>query len=431
MKKFFIRFLRGVVIFFKWFFGLFSPHVSSFERRVGRFFRRIRSSTPGSSVKRNLLRLMDENLIAVNLWMEKKYKGYRYLNKRTRRALYKNVEKLVDVFKEESSKKVPTEEHVRTLLQQKGLNFSEGNKKQILYLFQIMRFLRPGHHYRYIKTASFSKLLRNPKEEKLEGDCNQIVTLYAYLYSLKFPLKDLEIKLLPEHVCLHFKGIDIEATNATFQKFKKDYKILPITEIISTNMLDIADFREDVRQIAPRDMVKSAQLAYAISSLKELVSKNLRIAYRNLAITAMKSKNFNSAIFYFSKIGDRQALQTAYHNAAIHYVKNKNFRRAKYFSSKSGNRDLERNVRRNEAVHHYKNNRIDRALKIFRSLGDRDMERACYQKQYNVLARKVSSVKTLEAAKKHRGTYRKMLDLAVKMGDGRLQSSIRSTLNKL
>ncbi len=431
MREIVGKILSGILWFIKRVVGLFSPYVSSFERRVGRFFRRIRSTTSGAAVQRGLLELMEENLIVVNLLMETKYKGYKYLTKRTRRRLYENVEKLVSVFKKESSRDVPSVDHVRNILQKKGLSFPRGDEEKLLYLVQIMNFLRPGHYYRYLKTASFSKLLVDPTQETLEGDCNQIVTLYAYLYSLKFPLRDLKIKLLPEHVCLHFRGIDIEATNATFHKYKEDYQILPITEIISTNLLDLADFREEVRQINPRDMVRSSQLAYSISSLRELVTKNLNIAYRNLAISAMRSKNFKTAIYYFSKLGDQQALRSAYHNAAVHYVKSNNFSRARYYASRSGNRDLERNIRRNEGVHYYKNNRIEKALKVFRSLGDRDMERACYQKQYNDLAQRVSSVRTLEDARKHRSTYRKMLNLAVKIGDSRLQRSVRETLNKL
>lgn len=431
MREFFTKFLKGALWIVRRTVGLFSPYVTSFERKVGKFFRRIRSTTAEATVQRGLLELMDENLIVVNLWMETKYKGYKYLTKRTRRRLYENVEKFVSVFKKESSGGAPSVEHIGKILQKKGLSFPTGDEEKLLYLFQIMDFLRPGRYYRYLKTASFSKLLADPTRETLEGDCNQIVTLYAYLYSLKFPLSDLRIKLLPEHVCLHFRGIDIEATNATFHNYKEDYQILPITEIISTNLLDLADFREEVRQINPRDMVKSSQLAYAISSLKELVTKNLNIAYRNLAISAMRSKNFKTAIYYFSKVGDRKSLQAAYHNAAVHYLKSNNFSRARYYASRSGNKDLERNIRRNEGVHYYKNNRVEKALKVFRSLGDRDMERACYQKQYNDLARRVSSVRTLDDARKHRSTYRKMLDIAVKIGDSRLQRGVRETLNKL
>ena len=65
----------------KWFFGLFSFYASSFERKVDRFFRSVKSSFSGFSVQAKLKDLMQKDLVVVNLWMEKKYKGYKYLKK--------------------------------------------------------------------------------------------------------------------------------------------------------------------------------------------------------------------------------------------------------------------------------------------------------------------------------------------------------------
>ncbi len=424
MKKFF-TILKGVWQFF-------SQYVGPFERKVGKFFKGISSSHSSSRINEKLLELMKEDTIVVNLWMEKKYKGYRYLNKRTRKKLYSNVKKLVEAFEEEVEKNTVSIENIRKILDEKGLNFPNGDEEKIKYLYNIMRFLAPGRYYQYIKTASFSKLLRDPKKEKLEGDCNQIVTLYAYLFSLKFPLEELKIKLLHEHVCLHFRGIDIEATNATFQKYtKEENQILPITEIVSTNLLDLADFREEVRVLHPRDIVKSSQLAYAISSLRELVTKNLNIAYRNLAISAIKAKNFKTAVFYASKTGDSELIKATYQNASVYYANAQSFKKALYFASRSGDREMEKNIRRNEGIHYYKKNNTNKALEIFRSLNDKEMEKACYQKQYNDLVKKVSSVKTLEDAKKQKPNYKKMLELAIKIGNSSLQNNIRETLRKI
>ena len=288
------------------------------------------------------------------------------------------------------------------MLNEKGLSFPGGDGDKLLYLYQIMLFLRPGIYYRYIKTASFGKLLRDPNREKLEGDCNQIVTLYIYLFTLKFPVEDVKIKLLPEHVCLHFRGIDIECTNGTFQKYTEAEDVLPSTEIISTNLLDLADFREDVQKISSREMVKSAQLAYAISSLKPLVAKNLDIAYRNLAASALNVNNFDSAIFFLSKTSEKKDLATVYRNACIHYLDKKNFSKARYYASKSGDNDLKKVIDQTENA-----------------------------QRYNYLAKKVSGVKTLAEAKRHKSAYREMLSLAQKMGNHELEKSVRETLSKI
>lgn len=385
--------------FLLWFFGLFSKYVNSFERRVDKFFRNVKSTDSIVDIREGLLELMQENLIAVNVWLEKRFKGYKYLTKSVRRKMYEDTGKMVKKFEEFVATDPAKLSSLKAVLAEKGLGCSTGDLGKLRYLFQIMHFFRPGQYYKYIRTASFGKLLRDPDERSLEGDCNQIVTLYAYFYSLKYPLKDLQIKLLPEHVCLHFRGIDIEATNGTFQKYK-ELDVLPITEIISTNLLDLTDFREDVQEIDAREMVKSAQLAYAISSLKTLVAKNLNIAYQNLAIAAMNANDFETAVFYFEKAGDRSNMRIAKRNAAIYYLKNKNYSKAKYYAER------------------------DREL-----LGQ--IEHAEYVVEYNRLVKKVSSVKTVDDARKHKSDFNKMLHLAQKMGDSELEKSVRKSLEQI
>jgi len=410
---------------------LFSPYVHPFEKKVDKFFMRIKSTDSIADVRTELLTLMQENLIVLNVWMERKFKGYKYLNKTTRRKMYEDVEGIKKKLNEYSAANPVSVMDVKFAVEAVGLDFVDSYKDQFVYLFEIMQFLSPGLYYHYIKTASFGKLLRDPNDAKLEGDCNQIVTLYIYLFSLKYPLVDLSIKLLPEHVCLHFKGVDIEATNATFHHYSENLEVLPVTEIISTNLLDLADFREDVQVVDERMMLKSAQLAYALSSLKSLVAKNLNIAYRNMAVSSMRRKDFDTAIFYFTKMGDRDLLVSAYHNAAAYYMDSKNFKLAKFYASKSGQTDFLRVVSHNEGVFYYKNGQVDKAIEVFKNLGDDEMLKACLAKKFNELHRKVSGVKTIKQAKSYKSVYLKMLDIARQMGDSKLESDLRDTLAKL
>jgi len=345
------------------------------------------------SIQKELLKLMQENLVVTNVWLEKKFKGYKYLTKGVRKKMYENTEEIVKKFQEFCDTHVVSENSLKTEF---------GNTAQLKYLACICEFLRPGIYYEYIQTSSFGKLLSDPNKSKLQGDCNQIVTLYIYLYSLKFPVQDLQIKLLPEHVCLHFRGVDIEATAGQFAKYKKYDYLLPITEIISTNLLDMSDFREETQKISEIEMVKSAQLAYAISSLKELVEKNLETAYHNMGIAAMKNNNFQSAIFYISKIKDHKLLSGIYQNACAHYVEIKDFRKAKYYARESRNRDLIAQV-----------------------------EKAALAKEYNDLAVIVSKVKTIDDAKKYKSEYKKMLELSRKLGDEKLENQVREILGKI
>ena len=383
-----LNFLRKFILFF-------TPYVSLFEMKVDRFFKNIKSTDSIFTIKKRLENLMQMDLIVVNIWMEKKYKGYLYLSKGVRRKMYKNTSKIVRKFND-SIRINPIKRD------QIPVEFGLIDEEKMIYLAQIMNFLMPGKYYEYIETSSFGKLLNNPDEQKLEGDCNQIVTLYIYLYSLKFPISDLLIKLLPEHVCLHFHGVDIEATNGTFAKYKVFEHILPATEIISTNLMDLSDFREDAQKIPERTMVKSAQLAFAISSLKSFVAKNLNITYRNLGVAALKTNNFETAIFYLSKTDDREALTSAYKNAAIYYMNSGNTAKAELYADKSN--DL-----------NFKN----------------DIKKSIASKQYNELAKKVAHVKTTQDAKQYKYTFQKMLELARIIGDDALINNVRDILNKI
>ncbi len=420
-----------MIKFLKCFFGLFSQYVSPFEKKVDKFFRNIKSTDSLGSIKDKLLALMQENLMIVNVWLEKKFKGYFYLDKKMRRQMYADTQLIIKKLEEFCAGHEVKIDDLRTFFKNQDFTFPDGDEQKLAYIYQIMMFLEPEKYYHYISTASFGKLLRDPNKEKLEGDCNQIVTLYIYLYSLKFSLSDLQIKLLPEHVCLHFREIDIECTNGQFAKYTENREVLPVTEIISTNLLDLSDFREDAQVITPEVIVKSAQLAYAISSMKTMVAKNLNIAYHNLAVAALNSHKFDSAVFYFEKAGDREQLLAVYRNATIYYMGLKDFRKALFYADKSGDRELEKNVKFNQGVELFNHDSIDSALEIFSSLGDEKMKKACYHKQYNQLVSQVSGVKTLQEAKNKKSTYQNMLVLAEKIGDSSLVESVRGTLSKI
>jgi hypothetical protein len=417
--------------FLKWFFGLFSPYVSPFERKVDKFFVNIKSTDSLASIKDKLLELMQENLMIVNVWLEKKFKGYLYLTKDARRQMYADTQLIIKKLEEFCAAHPVKVDDLKIFFKQQSFPFPDGSEDKLVYLYQIMMFLEPEKYYHYITTASFGKLLRDPNKVKLEGDCNQIVTLYIYLYSLKYPVTDLQIKLLPEHVCLHFREIDIECTNGQFAKYTENREVLPSTEIISTNLLDLSDFREDIQTVTPDVIVKSAQLAYAISSLKTMVAKNLNIAYHNLAVSALNSHKFDSAIFYFEKAGDREQMINVYRNGAIYYFGLKDYKKALFYANKSGDHELEKNIKYSHGVELYNNNSVDRALEIFSSLGDEKMKKACYQKQYNELVHEVAGVKTIQEAKNKKFVYQKMLTLAEKMGDESSAASVRGTLGKI
>lgn len=257
--------------------GFFSIYTDPFEKKVGKFFDRI-SSKPGRYQKKKLLELMQTDLVRVNLFLEYKFKGYKNLKKSYRHKRYRDAEAIKKAF-------------------QNSLRFGKrlATDEKLNYLMQIARFLRPGNHFHYQESSAFEKLLRNPETSKLVGDCNQIVTLYIYLYSLKYPITDLKIKLLPDHVCLHYDGKDIEATRGMVTEYKHYEFIASIEEIISTNLLDIPDQTQKQFRVSAKNLLKAAKLAKAISSHQHLTNHNLKVAYQQVVAELLKEKRFKQA----------------------------------------------------------------------------------------------------------------------------------------
>ena len=397
---------------------LFSAYVNPFEKKADKFLRNLNSKSSKHRTQVKLLELMQENAAILTLWLEKKSKNYRRLSKKYRRQRYANlltIEKLLDEY--QLNQNFP-----EGVFEKFSVNFNEEDLIKINYLWKIMNFCQSNFHYQ--ESSSFDKLLVNPQEEKMVGDCNQITTLYAYLYSLKYPINDLEIKLFEDHVALYFKGIDIEATNGTFVKHKKQGQVLPILEIVSTNLLDIADFREKQKNITPQSFLKNAQLAFLLSSLREVVQHNLDVALQKLAISFAKEKKFSEASLFYEKISDakiRLDTKGIYGNAAEFYVKRNNFRRAKYFAKKAKDKKIDDYILHNEAVYYLKNKNFVKARKAAIFLKNDDLLKSIIQNEYSHLAQTVKNVKTLDEAKKKKMTYQKLLKLAKESKNSELE----------
>lgn len=393
---------------------LFSRYANSFEKTVNKFFQGLRSSSNPIKTHQTLERLMQQDLIVVNLWMEKRFKNYTNLTTRERQLLYKNVQ----CIEEEFEKFIKTYQFsladVQSVFASYQVPFPQPVIEQIVYCQAIMDFLKPGGRYNYIKTASFARLLQDPTIHLLEGDCNQIVTLYAYLYSRKFSLSDLNVKILPEHVCLHISGIDIEATNATFQNYKEYPAVMPITELIAINLLDVSDVREMTEQITEKTMLQGAKLAYLLSSNRELVARNLQVAYHNLALYAAKSNNFPTASFYADKTQDQNLLQYINHNGALYYAKQNNYAKARVYAKSVQDPAVRKYISELEANSHMKKGNYSKARYIYQQLNNPDMIKATYQSEYNALAKNVQDDKTISQMKQHKTIYNKMLMLAKK-----------------
>jgi hypothetical protein len=417
----------------------FSRYADRLEKRVDKLLRKV-SLLGVFEAQRKVLELMRENLVVVNLWLEARFKGYKHLSRRRRMQMYRNAEAIATEFLSFAEKMKLDEKRLEARLKALGLSMpgGPGDREKMLFLVKIMLFLKPhADRFEYLEGASFGKLLTDPlKKEKMIGDCNQIVTFYTFLFGWKYDLKDLQIKILPEHVCLHFKGIDIEATSGSLANYKDFLKILPIVELIATNLLDVSDFREKQVKIEPRVFLKAAHLANNLSSERELVSRNLKTAYHNVAIECLKSNDFDNAAFFLEKSGvktseDQKLLNSIFHNAIIYFVKQHNFRRARYYDSKLSGTDMGKYINEQEAVYLFDKGSLNKARALFLKAGNQKMVKACYAKQYNKIQAKVAGIRDPAAMKNHKADYRKMLELAQKMGDQGLVDNLRSIIGQL
>ena len=417
----------------------FSRYADLLEKKLDKILRKV-AFLGVFEAQRLIVDLMQKNLVVVNLWLEARFKGYKHLGRGKRRKMYRNAESIVTAFLAFCAANPINMDKVTARVNDLGLSVPgmPGDDQKLIFLTQIMEFLRPNAgRFVYLEGASFGKLLTDPlKKEKMVGDCNQVVTFYVFLYAQKFPIQDLNIKLLPGHVCLHFKGIDIEATAGSFANYKKDGQVLPIGELISTNLLDVSDYRDKQIRVDSREFLKAAHLAYNLSSDRELVTKNLRIAYQNVAIESLKALEFDNAIFFLEKAGlttpdEVQILQTVYHNAVLYHVKNKSFQKARSYAGKSSETELQRYIDEQEAVYCYEHDNLGKARELFAKIGNEQMVKACYSKEYNTLQSKVAGLRELASMRAHKSDYRKMLDLAHKMGDQGLVDNLQKLLGQL
>lgn len=410
----------------------FTQYAHPFEKRVNKFFNGVRGSGHAARTHNTLVKLMQQNLIVTNLWMERRFKNYRYLSKYRRRMLYQHSDTIAAAFDTFYQSFSVTEQQLRAPFLAHGVPFPEQAMQQLRCLLAITTFLQPGRYYHYIQSASFGKLLRDPSRERLEGDCNQIVTLYAYIYSRYFAIQDLQVKVLPDHVCLHFLGIDIEATSGQFTLYKEFDFVGPITELIAINLLDVSDFREMQAKVTEQTMLKAAELAFHLSSMRELVKRNLRVSYHNMALSKSQQNNFTSALFYAERSGNTQLVSSLCHNAALDAAKKNNFSKARLYAGKSGNTELQQYVITLEANSYLKKKQFTKARTLFSQVNNQEMVAATFQHEYNALYNKLpKNLRTIEDHKKYKATYTKLIAIAKKGGLTQQARQLQDLLKQL
>lgn len=243
--------------------GFFSIYSHPVEKKFDRLLGSLAKNASKKRVRRKVLSLMQKNMVAVQLWSERRYKGYKETTKKERRTMIERAKRL--------SKKI---DH---LIRQK-----KAGTTRLAYLHFLNQFFHREGRFTYREHARFSELLKDPLLEKFTGDCNQMVTMYVFLYSRKFNISDLSIKIYPGHVCLHFKGEDLEVTNGTFTKYKeKGQQILPIEELVAINILDIDDEHGEKHQVLSKTRLEADLLHFLLGTHSEAAEHNLKVSQQN------------------------------------------------------------------------------------------------------------------------------------------------------
>ena len=362
--------------------NMFSPYAIDDEKTVQTFFRSLTENSNKNSVSNRLLELIQNNVACINLWSEYKFKGYRYLTKKNRAKLYHNL-RLIEADFANFLNKPDQKYNPLNFLTEELRTKSPPKSPELDLLCNIMAYFSIERGvYVYKSSSSFGKLLQDPDKSLLIGDCNQIVTLYIHIYSRYFNVSDLKITTIPNHVALHFKGIDIEATKGVFADYSnnKESNNLPIQEIVSINLLDITDSYLKTKPINPKDLLQSSRLAYLLSSNRELVTQNLNASYSIIVNDLISQHNYDSAITFAKQSNNTESLNLIGHNGAIYYLSKHNFSKARQLAKYSkNNTELIKHSYQAEGEYHFNKNNFDASIKAFNHIGDQKSIQACYE----------------------------------------------------
>lgn len=410
-----------------------TPYADADERAVGRFFKSLTERSSQSKTRAKLGSLLQHNIAVINLWTEYRYKGYRYLRKSERKKLYTNLQVIVNDFDEFYTRNARSAGEVTTRIQRHAPQTIIDPEKAVL-LQAIMDYFSPARGvYQYRDSSSFGRLLRNPAHEKLTGDCNQIVTLYIYIYSQYYEVRDLRIRALPEHVALHYNGVDIEATSGTFANYngREGGALLPIEEIVSINLLDTTDAYLSTHEVAAEDFLQASRLAFMVSHERDIASQNLKAAYGRLVNSLMERNNYSQALQIAKASRDQLLLNVVGHNGAVYEMKRHNYASARRFAASSLKHDeLIRDSWRTEGVYHYQAHRYHDAIRAFKHTDDQALVRQSYEALFFEEQARLGSSVTRESIKKHTKTIKRMRAYAKKSGNKKLIQHTDS-LNKL
>ncbi len=413
----------------------FSPYVNDFEKAADAFLSSLGSNSDQEQVRKNVVALMQNDAASFLLWCERKLKNYASLTKETRSGMYGNLKAIKSSFQSYSFMQVPDVDQIYFELFEKEINTEKlkDYNKQLQYLKQIMEYFRNQVAYEPKKAQGFGALLKNPKTSQLSGDNHQVAILYAYLYALKFDVSDLQVKITPNRVCLHFEGADIDLVYGTFERYINElYEIMPITEALVLNLLDIPDEVEEAFSVSPKSLAKLAELAQLLSDRTEIVEQNRKVAFRKILLHHLEKQDFEKAMRFAQEAEDTEAIQHVALKAAAFYLKKDDFIEAhKYAKQTKDAEGIAKKIYEKEGISYFNKKNYIRAGEKFKKAGNKEFLKKCYAGLFFQEQAKIKHIKLLSQLKENKKTLLQMKLYAEKSGDQKLVKYIQGLLDQV
>ncbi|MBC7581775.1 hypothetical protein H7097_02800 [Aeromicrobium sp.] len=401
----------------------FGPYTDARERAVDLFFKSIQERKHQARSRIRLLKLVQRDIAVINLWTEYRYKGYRYLHKSQRKQLYANLDRITQDFDAYYSARKKPFASIQARIIAVAPRTNVGHD-EIVVLQAIMDYFAPRRGtYEYRESSSFGRLLQDPATFKLVGDCNQIVTLYIYMFSRYYDVSCLQLRVLPEHVALHYNGVDVEATTSTFANYDKTkgQKIVPVEEIVSINLLDTTDAYLRTHEVSATDFLQASRFAVALSYNQSIARRNLKVAYSRLVVLMMKQHHHTQALRYAIASRDTELIGAVGNNAAVHEMKRHNYKSALRFAKFAPDRDvLVLQIWRSMGMRYYKAQNYQNAAQAFKRSKDVALIASCYKALFFDEQAKLARQPSTRSIKKYSVPIKRMHRYAKKSGNKQL-----------
>lgn len=393
-------------------FFLFSKFIDFNEKALAKNIIKI-----GKKSKRNSLiyshNLIQKNHLALCLEAEFLFKAYSILNKNNRKAAFNNIPKI-------------NEDFLNFYNKNKDLKFSENASPEFNYLYIITKYLSKDQKFTYQEGASIYKTLMFKNEIKFVADCNQLVNLYIHLFSLKYDVSQLKIKLLKDHVCLHFENYDFETTNSQITKYDNYISISDVSEIISVNLLDISDSDLKTANVHAKEFLAGCKIASNLSSNSKITDHNIKVAYQRMAKHYEEIKDFKNAELFAIQVNEKDYLKNFYKRYAYYLCNKQSFKKAIKIAKRTNDSQLDSYIYTSSVNFYIEKNKLQLALKFARKSKIENLVKFAASKLYNDYLSKIK--KDTNAVAYNRSLYKKMLKIAYILKDEKLISGLKKTI---